>query len=60
MSRSVREEIGYVDRLLRKLVGLINDPQARELADQLLDRRLLLMTQRDHGFAVNDRRRVQG
>jgi hypothetical protein len=59
MSRTVREEIRYLDRLLLKLVGLTNDPQAGELADQLLDKRLLLMDQRDHGFAVNDRRRVR-
>lgn len=59
MSRSTLEEIRYVDRLLVKLVGLINDPQARTLADRLLDRRLLLMAKRDHGFAVTDRRRVQ-
>jgi len=57
MSRSTLEEITYVDGLLLKLVGLTNDPQARTLADRLLDRRLLLMSKRDHGFEVIDRRR---
>lgn len=59
MSRSVTEEIRYVDRLLLKLVGLTNDPQAMEMANGLLDRRLLLMAKRDHGYAVTDRRRVR-
>lgn len=59
MSRTVREEIRSLDRLLVRLVGLMNDPQTRVLADQLLDKRLLLMMQRDRGFAVNDRRRVR-
>jgi hypothetical protein len=59
MSKTVREEIRYVDRLLLKLVGLINDPQALKVADGLLDRRLILMDQRDHGYAVTDRCRVR-
>lgn len=60
MKKSVTEEIRHVDRLLRKLVGLTNDPQAMTMADGLLDRRLLLMQQRERGFSTVDRRRVRG
>lgn len=59
MSRSVLEEIREVDWLMRKFVGLMNDPQAKRLADRMLDRRLLLMTERDQGFRTTDRRRVR-
>jgi hypothetical protein len=59
MSRSVLEEIRYVDRQMLKLVGLMNDPQTQRLADRLLDRRLILMADRDQGFRTTDRRRVR-
>jgi hypothetical protein len=59
MTRSVLEEIRWVDRQMLKFVGLMNDPQARELADRMLDRRLLLMLDRDRGFRTVDRRRVR-
>jgi hypothetical protein len=59
MKRSVLEEIQRIDRQMRKCVGLMNDPQARELANRMLDQRLLLMADRDGGFQVTDRRRVR-
>jgi hypothetical protein len=58
MRRSVLEEIRRVDRQILKCVGLMNDPQARELADRMLDQRLALMADRDRGFSMTDRRQV--
>jgi hypothetical protein len=59
MTRSALEEIRWLDRQLLKTVGLMTDPQARRLADGLLDRRLTLMSDRDRGFRTSDRRRVR-
>ena len=58
--RTVLKNIIKVDRQLLRYVGLSTDPQAAKAVDQLLDERLRLMTERDQGYRVTDRRRVTG
>lgn len=52
---SVKRQIQLIDRELLKFVGLATDPQARPLANRLLDHRLELMQERD-GQAMASRR----
>lgn len=54
---SVKHRILMVDRELLRFVGLAGDPQGTKTVNALLDRRLVLMLERDRGFRVTDRRR---
>lgn len=53
----VKHRIRLVDKELLRFVGLAGDPQAKDPMNQLLDRRLDLMQERDRGFRMTDRRR---
>lgn len=55
---SVRQRIHQVDRELLRFVGLASDPQACGPVNTLLDRRLVLMLERDRGYRFRDNRRV--
>jgi hypothetical protein len=53
---STMTKIAKLDRQLRRLVGMLAHPLALMEANELLDRRLELMAQRERGYTELDRR----